>query len=243
MDEEYWSVVPLKDYSAFVGTGRQSLFETAVSTCFSLISNAKIDERIQVSAPKAQKYTLLQPQAQFRKMCKIESVREWIRDNYNKNLFFVVGYLTMTDATVSRLGSSSREMQRNLDAKKPRRKETSTQRNLDAKLPVPAAAANMTTAGDLDAQAMAHMNQNSLKSMVYKADGEQIFSICYRKLKFSWFSQESTLEGSNRWKLFTSNRGSSRAAKSFVEIDIDKRDCPGDTLRDVRRATGEVHQS
>ncbi|OAP55862.1 hypothetical protein AYL99_10014 [Fonsecaea erecta] len=210
MDEEDWSVALFEDYSAYVGKGRQSLFKEAVSTIFSRISDAKIDERIHVSASKAQKYTLLQPQMQFRKLCKIESVREWIRDNYNynKDLFFVVGYLTMTGATVVR-GPSGGEIQS----------------NLDATLPLPAGAAtNMATARDLDAQTTAHMNQNSLESVFYKADGEQIFCICYRKLKFSWFSQESTLDGSNRWKLFTSNRGSSRAAKSFVEIDIDKRD-------------------
>ncbi|RSL37957.1 hypothetical protein CEP53_015320 [Fusarium sp. AF-6] len=202
--ENDWSVTPLKDYSAFVEEGRQSLFQTAVSTFFSLISNAKNDERIQVFAPEARKYTLLQPQAQFRKLCQTDHVREWIRDNYNRDLFIVVGYLTMTGATVVRRRSSSREVQA----------------SLDADVPVSDAAAP----GDLHAQATAQIDQNSLDSVVYKADGEQIFSICYRKLKFSWFNKESTLEGSNRWELFTSNRGSRRAIKRFVEIDVDKRD-------------------
>ncbi|RYP16792.1 hypothetical protein DL765_004905 [Monosporascus sp. GIB2] len=209
MDEDAWSATPLKDYSAIIEEGRQSLFETAVSTFFSYISNTKNDDRIRVLAPEAQKYTLLQPQAQFRKLCKVESAREWIRDNYSRDLFFVVGYLTMTDATVVRRGSSSLEMQSSFGTNVPG--------------PV-AAATNLATAGDLDAHAATQMEGNSLDSVVYKANGEQVFSICYRKLKFSWFSQESALEDSNRWKLFTSNRGSGRAAKRFVEVDIDNRD-------------------
>jgi hypothetical protein len=82
LSQEDWSVAPLEDYSASVEMGRQSLFEAAVSAFISLLWKTKSDEKIRVVASTAQKYTLLQPQTRFRKLCQTESVREWIRDNY-----------------------------------------------------------------------------------------------------------------------------------------------------------------
>lgn len=209
LGQDGWSVAPLEDYSTYVEEGKQSLFETAVSMFLSLVWKSEKDEKIRVVASKAQKYTLLQPQKHFRQLCQNEGVRDWMRDNYgasNDGLFLVVGYLTMTDATVIKRGSAGSE----------------AQVKVDANLPVIAAAA--TTPNGPRSQVTAHAGHNSFDSTVYKAKGEQIFSVCYRKLKFSWFKEGVAVDGTNRWKLFTSNRGSSKTAKPFVEPEISNED-------------------
>jgi len=113
----------------------------------------------------------------------------------------------MTDASVVRGGSTTSEVQA----------------SADANVPVPAAA-EVASADGLKCRAAARVEQNALESVVYKAKGEQVFSVCYRKLKFSWFREEIALDGTNRWKLFTSNRGSGKDAKPFVGLEIDRKD-------------------
>jgi len=88
---------------------------------FPSFGRRRATKKIRVVASKAQKYTLLQPQMQFRRLSQADSVRGWIQDNYGSSdaLFMVVGYLTMTDASVVRQGSSTSELQASVDANVP----------------------------------------------------------------------------------------------------------------------------
>lgn len=200
--ENEWSVSAFKDYSAFLEEGKQSLFEIALSAFY----DSKEEEKFRVLAKQAQKYTLLQPREIFREAWKQAEVRSWVQDNLSSEIFFVVGFLTMTDATVIRKSDRKRDIEVHI-----------------GKMPAQGSASNLMPS-DLDLQTKVQVDASTLDSEVYLVSGEQIFSICYRRLKLSWFSSDISLEGSNRWKLFTSNRGNKRGSKNFVEVEIDKGD-------------------
>lgn len=146
-----------------------------------------------IRSPLATTYELRNSSIWFEEACGKTETREWIGEavNDDRDIYLVVGYLVVQDADISTWRMSDLE-------------ETITAQCPTIPLHNGAIATGLTP-GLLGFSGTAHT-----LLLVFKAPGDQIYAVQYRKLKFKWFRHSesgSFLEKKSRWKFSMEWRG------------------------------------
>lgn len=134
-------------------------------------------------------YDLKQPRQLFISLCKDQAARQWLEARYNsrESVYMVVGYRTFRDA---------RSIQ-----------EDETARTVSGKgnVPVGQMAGHGVPAdgGALDVKLGARAAQWRRTAQSFCIKGERIFAICFRKVRYDWFSagnvDRAQLTADNQW--------------------------------------------
>ncbi|RFU82152.1 lipase [Trichoderma arundinaceum] len=152
----------------------------------------KVNSSTKVNATRVTYYGLRNSGSHFKRAVRNAVTRLWIEEQYDNgwsDLFFVVGYYTMQDATVS-LGE---EQGRNVSGQ--------------AQVPVSAILAAggivLPAGGFTDPKVIAAYEKSKGSRIQFLATGERICAFQYRRVIFKWFSSrnidKAKLETDNRW--------------------------------------------
>lgn len=125
-----------------------------------------------ISALRIGKYTLLNSDVWFEKICKTEDTRKWLETkSRSQGAYLIVGYNTISDAQIAEQFTAR------------------SQCALHAVVPlgqVLAVVPDATGIGDVGAQGD-HLRSIELRQSVF-APGEHVYKVAYRKINFSWIS-------------------------------------------------------
>jgi hypothetical protein len=156
--------------------------------------------QIQLRSREGRMYELVQPKQLFLKLVARPDTREWLENAWDasEDVHYVVGYLTLFDATEVDAHSAISTIQGGVD----RHTEPQIIRGPNQGLSVSRGAAAGISASD---------TVHSYEQGSSEAPGERIYAICFRKVRFDWFSSRvertGKLEKDNCW-IVTSMRGS-----------------------------------
>ncbi|KAL8365120.1 hypothetical protein RB595_004099 [Gaeumannomyces hyphopodioides] len=141
--------------------------------------------------------------------------RAWLeseaeRPSSRRGVFVVCGFKTLTDAVVSQRSSRGSGV------------------DVSAELPVAAIAAAAACAplplpGSLTTSV--RVGVTSAEILAYTAPGERVYSVLYRRVRFSWFSTRSSvdrayLEKGIRWKSMIGSRGDGDEDEDGFEVQM-----------------------
>lgn len=145
-----------------------------------------------LSAVQATTYQLTNSGSWFRKACAKQETRSWFEEAIEENdVYLVVGYHTVTDARVTE-GIITKG-------------KTGGSAELSGSLLTGEAAPVVNL---LSARIDSSHDSTHHQARSFRAPGEQIYAVQYRKVEFKWLSSRSidktTLERNNRWKIFWS---------------------------------------
>ncbi|KUJ16026.1 uncharacterized protein LY89DRAFT_685884 [Mollisia scopiformis] len=168
-------------------------------------------------------YQLRQPKALFKKTCESDEAKEWLQNEVeygSRAVYFTVGYYTAVDATVGR--SSSYTSQTSLGVQVP----IADIASMGATLPL-GGFADLNVGGEVG-----YGRANILMDKA-RMEGERIYAICYRKVRFSFWPWKDKLESrkleeGNFWRMTSDNRGDDDGendeALEVVMEDLDEED-------------------
>lgn len=157
------------------------------------------------------RYLLLQPRTYFTTMCADNETRRWMESALRDcPLFLIVGLVTLTDANVHK------------------GQQGETQGSLSTEAPVGEALTGGALAADPGGAANAgvdvHDATSSVGSSSFRAPGERVVAVQYRKVKFTLLQKRNTDNASlernpNRWVMFL---GGDRASEDdVIEADLE----------------------
>ncbi|KAI0378875.1 hypothetical protein F5Y04DRAFT_142121 [Hypomontagnella monticulosa] len=163
----------------------------------------------------------------FTAVCKQPLVRDWLQREsmrFSPNVYMICGFRTLVDARVEQSSNRSADL------------EMSTA--IPASLIAAAAGAPIIIPTiDMDLSAGLTTYRISKETAKYTANGEQVFAVQYRKVRFSRFSakrlDKAYLERGNRWHSLLQSRagqGIDNAAVDVVEAELDETLSPADLL-------------
>lgn len=170
-----------------------SKLNTYLSSLLSISRERQSRNLTTIRAPLATTHELRNSSGWFEEACGKAETREWIGEAVqdDSDIYLVVGYLVVQDADISTWTMSGVEGK------------------VAAQCPTiplhPGATATGLTPGLLNSHGTTH---NLL--LVFKAPGDQIYAVHYRKLKFKWFRHAESsafLEKKSRWKFSMEWRG------------------------------------
>lgn len=147
-----------------------------------------------IRSPLATTHELRNSSAWFEEACGNTETREWIGDAVkdDSDIYLVVGYLVVQDADISTWSMSDVEGK------------------MTAQCPtIPLHTETIATGLTPGLLSSSGTTNNHL--LVFKAPGDQIYAVQYRKLKFNWFfsrtESSAFLEKKSRWKFSMEWRG------------------------------------
>lgn len=171
-----------------------------------------------VNADRVTTYQLANSGSLFKKAVKNQGTREWIeeqnRDNNWQNLFFVVGYHTMSDASVLVGGDE--------------KKDVSGQVEVPISKALTAGGIVIPNGGLTDPTIAGTYKEVRGATAQFVAPGERIWALQFRKVVFKWFYSrdidKATLDRENRWQTLSPlspSRGKQvKAPEDVLEVNL-----------------------
>jgi hypothetical protein len=188
----------------FTGNARKGLRASVpwlASMIVSIFWEAEWEHSLEVQTDEARIYTLLQPEAIFEELCAREQTQKWLYKRYknSEKPLFVVGYRTLLNAKVVRNSHNQSSMTGKIQIS-----------------PVFVSGPSGHDASEVEASASHHYG--SKRTLDFVAQGERIFAICYRKIKFKFHTQvvAASLQRKNFWKP-SSTRGNTLESETVME--------------------------
>lgn len=180
----------------------------------SLASASRSSQKAKVAAVTTEQSTIYQlgnSGRWFKAALKDQETRKWIEEviGTGEDVYVVVGYQTMVDATV--FGDMARS------------------KNFQARLQLPvseaaSAAGAVTVIGDLADPALdIHGQRDDGTRRQFVAAGEQVYAVQYRKVRFRWFSSRDLDRAAlkeSRWKVHGNLRGQEVGTNDVLEAAI-----------------------
>ena len=194
---------PLKDKS------KNTRLEAVLNSIASLMFGHAEDLGTKISNTICITYYLDNVDAKFTTMCKEKAARTWFENAFKrrKHVYMVTAIQTLTEASMELESSDVNE------------------RKAMGSVPLAKVAGNPSPSGLGDLRLLAEYRKKKHVETGFVAEGEQIYAIQYRKVKFNLFSTrdvgEAYLEEGNRWKVMWKTMGAAPAgAKDALEITL-----------------------
>jgi hypothetical protein len=165
------------------------------------------EKHLDLSALEGVVYELRQPKKWFQELCAMPEVRMWLEAGINEGLesYFITGIRTLKDARVERRGQAS------------------ARTKVEGKAPIGEAMGVPRPVGDkAEAGISASHTTESEKVDVGEMEGERIYAVCFRRVKYKWYKKSSVdsafLESTNTWvPISDDTRGDE---EKLLEVDI-----------------------
>ncbi|KGQ09543.1 hypothetical protein BBAD15_g5118 [Beauveria bassiana D1-5] len=202
------------------GTVLEAVFTRLASLLFRNTSDleAKITNTICVT------YYLDSPDGKFASMCKSKAARAWFEDAYRKRkvVYMVTGIQTLTDANMELSGTATGKEAASLT------------------VPVSGVSDKIATVDVIDPRLSAERHTERHRETGFVAEGEQIYAIQYRKIKFNLFSaqnmDEAYLEEGNRWEVMWKTMGANDKT-NILEVKLVDLDEPIENIVGISACT------
>lgn len=213
-DEDY-KIRDLIDFKDKISNDSHVTLRSQLSKLFTLLHESSQGKEFDISSISVQAYELTQPKIFFRELCRLQTVRDWIQQEIEDgdNIFFITGYYTFRDAKVQYQSHNTSNSKAKMGLP--------VGEVLAGGVPVPGIGED----ANLDAEAERGTGSSTDES--WKAPGERIFGIWYRKVSFKWFKEksgETTVMGrTNRWRMVSDDRADEVEAE-VVEVDLEDED-------------------
>ncbi|EYB21524.1 hypothetical protein FG05_04897 [Fusarium graminearum] len=208
-----------KDFRGTVTRAKGTRLEASLLNILSLAPSSPKSTSTTVTGPLCVLHQLGDTNAFFKAACQQTHVRIWLEEQswrLRSTVYLVCGFEALADANVSLA----------------REDKTS----LDMSVNVPSALLTAPTGvpvPGLDVGAGVSVSRESSENVEYTAVGEQVFSIQYRKISFSWFSphkvDKAHLEKGNRWVSCMSTR-SGQGDDECIECEVAEPIAPSDLV-------------
>ena len=208
-------IVKRDDY--YDGLLQQTAADTSLTAVLIRLVSASWTKRrnqyTQVTTGQVTTYQLDNSGPRFKEAVGIPKTREWIKESIDQgdDIYFVVGYHTMLNAVVVE-GSAELE-------------GSSAQLELPVTSPLAATGGVAMPLANLMNLGVGgnKINQRGIQRQ-FRASGEQVCGVQYRKVCFKWFSSrdldQAFLESESRWKTYSSIRGQETGTNDVVEVDL-----------------------
>ena len=167
----------------------------------------ELDDKFIIESTIGKSYELREPTIWFSKTCEAVEARRWLQtmDDNNRDIFFVSGFRTWTNATVTV------------------EKRKGTSYGGDSDLPADTIASFAGTglpfSLGLGLGASPTVERSKTENESYYAPGEQVYAIQYRRVKLNKSTKARYLDKSTCWRDVLSQRGEEDTDK-FVEAEI-----------------------
>jgi hypothetical protein len=187
--------VPSRDFHALNTKSKNTKLEAVLASVASIIFGSTDDLETKISNTVCITYYLDNADVKFAAMCRDKTARAWFEKAYKrrKHVYMVTAIQTLTGASMELKGSKSTDV------------------SASGTVPLSKAAGDPTPTGIGDLRLLAELRQSKHIETGFVAEGEQIYAIQYRKVKFDLFSSrdmgEAYLEEGNRWKVMWKTMG------------------------------------
>lgn len=166
-------------------------------------------ESIDLSATQAYTYYMDNSDSWFSKACGDSEVRAFLQEavEYGDSVYLVVGYHTVVDAAVAVNGGGGGGIR------------------------------GSATDGETILGVEAGYEGDAVQRSGWDAEGEQVYAVQYRKVKFRMFSSKKGVLGENRWRMYI-KRGR-KDVEDSVEARLEEKEGQGEGEREGE-VEGEV---
>jgi hypothetical protein len=206
--------VPSRDFHALNKKSKNSKLEAVLTSVASVLFNRTDDLETKITNTICITYYLDDTDRKFAKMCKDKGARMWFENAYKKrkHVYMVTAIQTLTGASMELTDSKAGEA-----------KGSGT-------LPASKLLGNPIPASLGDAKVLVEHRTEKHMETGFVAEGEQIYAIQYRKVKFGLFSSrnmdEAYLEEGNRWKVMWKTMGAKEEENDVLEVTLVDADEP-----------------
>ncbi|KAF4344169.1 hypothetical protein FBEOM_1891 [Fusarium beomiforme] len=210
-DGDIHSVVS-KDFYDLRQKSKGSKLEAVLTSVASLLFRTDHDLTTSIDDTICITYFLDNVDRKFSEMCKEKEAREWFEDAFRKrrHVYMVTAIQTLSDAKMSLASDNTGEGRG------------------EVKIPVSNVAGNPTTATPLDPKLVAEYRAKKHRETGFVGEGEQIYAIQYRKVKWELFSSrdmgQSFLEEGNRWQVMWKTMGAEKNTRDILETRLEDDD-------------------
>jgi len=207
--------VPSRDFHSLINKSNTTKLEAVAASIASIVFGKSDDLETKISNTACITYYIDNPEGRFAAMCKDQSARTWFENAYKrrKHVYMVTGIQTLTDASMALSAVSD------------------TNGSASGTAPLSKAAGDPTPVG-VDLKLLAELRRSKHVETGFVAEGEQIYAIQYRKVKFDMFSTRNMGEGyleesDRRWKVMWKTMGAALTeANDALEVTLADDDEP-----------------
>ncbi|KAF4427471.1 hypothetical protein FACUT_9588 [Fusarium acutatum] len=208
---DIYSVVN-KDFYDLRQKSKDSKLQAVLTSVASLLFQTEehLDTKIQDTICLT--YFLDNADTKFKEMCKDKVAREWFEDAFKKrrHVYMVTAIQTLIDANMS------------LDS------NTAGKGEVEVKIPASKVLGEPTGAAPLDPKLVAQHRARKHRETGFVGQGEQIYAIQYRKVKWQLFSSHNMetafLEEGNRWQVMWKTMGAEKNTRDVLETTLEDDD-------------------
>ena len=202
-----------KNFNTLLNSEHALSFSTYLTKLLSIERDSKRNAHLELSSLEGVVYEMSQPKKWFQDLCTKTEVQQWLQEGIDdgQDTFMITGFCTLKDAKLEKKGGSS------------------TQTKIQANIPVAEAigAVVASEVANVGVKGSHTSKQEQLDSA--EMEGERIYAICYRKVKFKWHQRSSVndafLQSRNIWRTFSDTRSDAEEDGKLLEVDIE--DCDG----------------
>lgn len=219
--------VPSRDFHALNKKSKNSKLEAVLTSVASALFHSTDDLETKITNTICITYYLDNADGKFTKMCQDKGARTWFENAYKKrkHVYMVTAIQTLTEASMELTGSNTAEA-----------KGSGT-------LPASKLAGNPNPARLGDPKVLAEHRTERHRETGFVAEGEQIYAIQYRRVKFGFLSSrnmdEAYLEEGNKWRIMWKTMGAKKEANDVMEVTLGDADEPLEETGGVSTCTVE----
>lgn len=210
-DGQDYFASPSSAFNALLSRTKNTDFHVQLTTIFSTTFGWNIDESRQLDAVEEKLYELKGPLTWFEDLCSSFKTKTWLQQRLGAgdNIFLIVGLRTL------------------LDPKLAIKAEYGYNTSLDANVPGDAVISAVTgtpinTGGNLDFGGGGNFKRGGKQNVGFEQQGEHVYAVHYKKVKFSWFARDrvsqASLDKKNVWIDLTLSRATEDAVGSDQQV-------------------------
>ncbi|KAF4450214.1 hypothetical protein F53441_6648 [Fusarium austroafricanum] len=197
-----------KDFYDLRLKSKASKLQAVLTSVASLLFHTEDDLETKISDTICITYFLDDVDRKFDEMWKEKGAREWFEDAFRKrrHVYMVTAIQTLTDANMKLASNKAAQV------------------DGDIKIPVSRIIGDPTAAAPLDPRVFAEHRAEKHRETGFVGEGEQIYAIQYRKVKWGLFSSremaQGFLEEGNRWKVMWKTMGAEKNDQDTLEAKL-----------------------
>ena len=185
---------------------KSSSLQARLSKLFSASAHSALPSSSELSTREGKIYELKNPKAMFKKLCADQSARDWLEDGIRENekSYFIIGISTFFDGEISVSNAKSKGL------------------SADVNVPIDGGAVG---GGKAKVGLSASHETNQENTFSTSVPGEQIYAICYRRVKFKPLTRKSVdsarLAEGDCWAFRADEFRGTVAEETLVQVELD----------------------
>lgn len=200
-------------FKGLMNSSTSSSFKARISKLFSASANSASPTSNELATREGKIYELKSPKVMFKHLCTLKPTRDWLEDGIREGekSYFIIGICTFFDGEISVSKAHSSGVSADID------------------VPVDGGALSGGTtllAGDATTVGLSASHERNQENVFSsKVPGEQIYAVCYRRVKFMPFERKNVdtarLADGDCWAFRVDETRATAAEETFVLAELD----------------------